>query len=70
MENKNRKKANKNEKVNINDELLADVSGGISPGLVGSGKCSVCGNHVPKVNLELHHSRLVCKVCLVKLNNG
>lgn len=61
--------ANKNEKVNINDELLEDISGG-TPGLVGSRPCAACGKHVPKVSMELHHARLICKSCMLKISNG
>ena len=59
---------NMNEKANINDDLLVDVSGGY-PGLMGTAQCSVCGKYVPKVNLEVHHLQKVCKICLVKLSN-
>lgn len=60
-ENKNIENVNTNEKVNINDEQLEDVSGGITPDSWRTGRCSVCGNIVPNLNLVNHHLRKVCK---------
>ena len=58
-----------NEKANISDELLEDVSGGVTPDSLRNGRCSVCGNITPNLNLIDHHRQKVCKSCLAKLNN-
>ena len=36
-----------NEKANINDELLEDISGGITPDSLRNGRCFVCGKLTP-----------------------
>ena len=58
-----------NEKANISDELLEDVSGGVTPDSLKTGRCSVCGKLTPNLNLIDHHLQKVCKNCLAKLNN-
>ena len=54
-------------KASVNDELLEDISGGIIPDSMGTGRCSVCGNIVPNLNLVNHHLRKVCKDCIKKI---
>ena len=58
-----------NENANINDELLEDVSGGVVPESLKTGRCYVCGNLTPNLDLVDHHLHKVCKKCLKKLNN-
>ena len=67
-ENKNMENANKNEKANINDELLEDISGGALDALKTS-RCSVCGKLTPNYDLVDHHFEKVCKNCMDKINN-
>ena len=59
---------NMNEKANISDELLEDISGGGLDALKTS-RCSVCGNLTPNYNLVDHHYEKVCKSCMEKINN-
>lgn len=59
---------NTNEKFNINDEQLEDVSGG-APGLLGSIPCDICGNRVPKGTLVEYHLRRICRLCQAKVNS-
>ena len=59
---------NMNEKANISDELLEDISGGLLDALKTS-RCSVCGNLTPDYNLADHYSEKVCKSCLEKISN-
>ncbi len=59
---------NMNEKVNINDELLVDVSGGALDALKIS-RCSVCGNQTPNYYLVDHQFEKICKSCLEKSSN-
>ena len=59
---------NMNEKANISDELLEDISGGALDALKTI-RCSVCGNLTPNFDLVAHHFEKVCKNCLEKINN-
>ncbi len=59
---------NMNEKANIHDELLEDISGGGLDALKTS-RCSVCGTLTPNYNLVDHYYKKVCKSCLEKINN-
>ena len=59
---------NMNDKVNINDEELEDISGGALASMA-YGECSICGSRLPKVCLAKHNLRTVCKVCLAKISN-
>ncbi|MBO7251003.1 MAG: hypothetical protein J6V25_00080 [Oscillospiraceae bacterium] len=59
---------NMNEKANISDELLEDISGGGLDALKTS-RCSVCGNLTPNYNLVDHYYEKVCKSCMEKINN-
>ena len=59
---------NMNDKVNINDEELEDVSGGIGAS-IRCGECAICGSRLPKVSLVNHNLRTICKVCLAKISN-
>lgn len=59
---------NMNDKVNINDEQLEDVSGGIGAS-IRCGECDICGSRLPNVSLVNHHHRTICKICLAKISN-
>ena len=59
---------NMNDKVNINDEQLEDVSGGALASMI-YGECSICGSRLPIACLAKHNLRTVCKVCLAKISN-
>lgn len=64
----NKENVHMNEKANINNELLEDISGGALDALK-TGRCSVCGNLTPNYNLVDHHFKKVCKSCMEKINN-
>ena len=59
---------NINEKANISDELLEDISGGALDALKTS-RCSVCGNLTPNYDLVDHYRNKVCKSCMEKIND-
>ena len=59
---------NMNEKANISDELLEDISGGALDALKTI-RCSVCGNLTPNYDLVDHYRKKVCKSCMENINN-
>ena len=67
-ENKDMENVNMNEKANINDELLEDISGG-TPASLASQRCDFCGKITQNLNLVDHHLKKICKSCLKKINN-
>ena len=56
-----------NEKGNITDEMLEDVSGGA--GLISEGFCPLRRRNVVKYTMVKYGSNFICKDCCNKLEN-
>ena len=55
-----------NEKANVADEVLDDISGGL--GNYSEILCPFCRQYVPKFTAVKHKNRLICRECMAKIN--
>ena len=56
-----------NEKVNVADEILDDVSGGAS--IFNEYHCTLCRRYISSHEAVKYNNKIICKDCMNKINN-
>ena len=56
-------------KVNLTDNELNEVSGGLQPSQIQKTRCEICEKVVSKLQIVDYNNRHICKECMEKINN-